>query len=59
MQDARRGEYTALGNPIKLASNDTTINPPPLLGEHSAELLNSLLGIDDAGLAGLRDRGVV
>ena len=59
MQDARRGEYTALGNPIKLASNDIAINPPPLLGEHSAELLNSLLGIDDAGLAGLRDRGVV
>ena len=59
MQDTQRGEYTALGNPIKLASNNTPISPPPLLGEHSAELLNSLLGIEDAELTGLRDRGVV
>ena len=49
VEDAKRGGYTALGNPIKISSNDVAIEPPPLLGEHSGELLGSLLGLDDGG----------
>lgn len=59
MKDAERGEYLALGNPIKVASNDVGIERPPLLGEHSGEALGSLLGLDDADIARLRDDGVI
>ena len=59
MDDAERGEYLALGNPIKVASNDMSVERAPLLGEHSAELLGSLLGLGDADVARLRDGGVI
>ena len=59
MDDAERGEYIALGNPIKIASNDVTIEPPPLLGEHSGEVLGSLLGLGYADVERLRERGVI
>ena len=59
MEDAKRGEYIALGNPIKVASNDVGIEPPPLLGEHSGEVLGSLLGLDGSEVARLRDSGII
>ncbi len=59
MDDANRGRYPALGNPIKIASNDVAIEPPPLLGEHSDELLGSLLGMDDASIERLRSDGII
>lgn len=59
MEDAKRGRYLALGNPIKIASNDVEIERPPLLGEHSGEVLGSLLGLDGSEVARLRDGGVI
>lgn len=59
MDDAERGRYIALGNPIKIASNDVDIEPPPLLGEHAGEVLGSLLGLDDGDIARLRCDGVI
>ena len=59
MKDAKRGEYLALGNPIKIASNDVSIEPPPLLGEHSGEVLGALLGLDSAEVSRLREGGVI
>ena len=59
LEDDARGEYIALGNPIKIASNATAIERPPLLGEHSGELLSSLLGLDAATVARLERNGVV
>ena len=56
---AKRGRYLALGNPIKIASNDVSIEPPPLLGEHSGEVLGSLLGLDSAEVSRLREGGVI
>jgi crotonobetainyl-CoA:carnitine CoA-transferase CaiB-like acyl-CoA transferase len=32
---------------------------PPLLGEHTAEVLSDRLGLDEAEIAELRDRGVI
>jgi crotonobetainyl-CoA:carnitine CoA-transferase CaiB-like acyl-CoA transferase len=47
------------GSPIKLSHHDATIRrPPPLLGEHTAEVLTEL-GYSDADIAALRDTGVV
>ncbi len=59
MDDAKRGEYLALGNPIKIASNDVGIERPPLLGEHAGEVLESLLGLDGFEVERLRDGGVI
>ena len=59
MDDAKRGEYLALGNPIKIASNDVSVERPPLLGEHAGEVLESLLGLDGSEVAKLRDGGVI
>ena len=59
MEDEARGEYPALGNPIKIASNDVEIEPPPLLGEHAGDVLGSLLGLNDGDIARLRDGGVI
>ena len=59
MDDERRGEYLVLGNPIKIASNDVGIEPPPLLGEHSREVLGSLLGLGEADVRRLREDGVI
>jgi len=33
--------------------------PPPLLGQHTDEVLRSLLGKTDADLAALRERGAI
>lgn len=38
--------------------DDQPKNPPPQLGEHTAEVLSEL-GLDEAAVAALRDRGVV
>lgn len=59
MEDEARGKYLALGNPIKIASNDVGIQQPPLLGEHSGEVLETLLGLDDSEVRRLRNSGVV
>jgi formyl-CoA transferase len=59
VDDPARGKYSAFGCPIKIASNPVQILPPPLLGEHSAEVLSSLLGMSSTELAELEDAGVI
>ena len=59
IDDPARGWYTALGNPIKIASNDVQIKPPPLLGEHTGEVLQSLLNLDDDAIQALRQSGAI
>jgi crotonobetainyl-CoA:carnitine CoA-transferase CaiB-like acyl-CoA transferase len=54
------GTVPLVANPIRLS--DTPIRyeaPPPLLGQHSDEILRDLLGLDAAARADLRRRGVV
>ena len=59
MNDPARGEYKIIGCPIKIASNDVEIMPPPLLGEHSDEVLSSMLGMPDDELDELRAANVI
>lgn len=59
MDDPNRGEYLALGCPIKIASNEVEVRPPPLLGEHSKDLLSRLLDMDEAQVERLREGGVI
>ena len=59
LDDPVRGEYRVLGCPIKIWSNTVKIKPPPLLGQHSDEILSELLGFDGEALGALRDSGVI
>ena len=57
VHDPNRGDYLALGCPIKIASNTMTVAPPPLLGQHSDEVLSTVLGLQDKELDRLREEG--
>jgi formyl-CoA transferase len=54
-----RGTYQTVGNPIKLSDSPAEVVRPPLLGEHSAEVLKALCGVDSDQFAQLKKSGVV
>jgi formyl-CoA transferase len=54
-----RGAYQTVGCPIKLSDSPVTVTRPPLLGEHTAELLDEVCGLDAHEVGRLRDDGVV
>jgi formyl-CoA transferase len=54
-----RGTYKTVGCPVKLSDSPVAVSRPPLLGEHTAALLNELCGIDGDEVTKLRENGVV
>jgi formyl-CoA transferase len=54
-----RGTYQTVGCPIKLSDSPAEITRPPLLGEHTGDVLGSLCGVGPEELQRLRDSGVV
>jgi len=49
-----------IASPIRLSETPVDYRqPPPLLGQHTDEVLEELLGLDDAERARLREKGVV
>ena len=54
-----RGPYQTVGCPVKLSDSPAAVTRPPRLGEHTAELLGELCGLDPDVVAKLRERGVV
>ena len=54
------GPWTHVGNPIKLSGStaDVTHRPPPMMGEHTAEVLAEV-GVGDDELEGFRSTGVI
>jgi len=49
-----------IANPVRLSATPADYRlPPPMLGEHTDEVLAARLGLDAAALAGLRERGVI
>jgi crotonobetainyl-CoA:carnitine CoA-transferase CaiB-like acyl-CoA transferase len=54
------GALNLVGSPIKLSATPVrTELPPPLLGEHTQEVLTSVLGWDDERITALRDQEVI
>jgi len=43
-----RGTYQTVGCPIKLSDSPVAVSRPPLLGEHTDVLLESLCGVEPA-----------
>jgi formyl-CoA transferase len=54
-----RGTYQTVGCPMKLSDSPVTVSRPPLLGEHTDDLLASLCGVGPAELQRLHADGVV
>jgi formyl-CoA transferase len=54
-----RGTYQTVGCPVKLSASPVEVNRPPMLGEHTEGVLQSLCGVDPAETRRLRDDGVV
>jgi formyl-CoA transferase len=54
-----RGTYQTVGCPVKLSDSPTEVTRPPLLGEHTAELLAALCGTSADEVLKLRSQGVV
>ena len=59
VDDPRRGVYRTLGCPIKTSYGEPEISPPPMLGEHTRDVLSSLLDLDSGTLAYLERAKVV
>ena len=59
-QHPLRADLPLVSSPIKLEETPVrTDRPPPMLGQHTDEVLGELLGVDAARLATLRDRQVI
>lgn len=57
---AGKGEVDLIGNPLKLSGTPASYRrPPPMLGEHTDELLSEVLGLDAAERDTLRSNGVI
>jgi formyl-CoA transferase len=54
-----RGTYQTVGCPIKLSDSPAEISRPPLLGEHTADVLGALCGVAPDEVKRLRESGVV
>lgn len=54
-----RGKYLTIGNPIKLSDSPTEVQRAPLLGEHTDEILKTVLGLDDDEIAAAREQGAI
>lgn len=52
--------YKVPGNPIKLSdTHEDSFSSPPLLGEHTEEILRTVLSKDDAEIEALRENGAI
>ena len=60
MPHASGTNVQVIANPVRLSATPPDYRmPPPLLGEHTEEVLQDLLGIGAAEMAKLREKGIV
>ena len=57
---AATGPIKLVGSPLKFSETPASYRmAPPTLGQHTEEVLTSLLGLDPASIKALRERGVI
>jgi crotonobetainyl-CoA:carnitine CoA-transferase CaiB-like acyl-CoA transferase len=60
MQHPTVGTIAQIANPLKLSETPVGYHrPPPVLGEHTDEILAEMLGMDGAAIEGLRARKII
>ena len=55
----KRGKYLTVGNPIKLSDSPTEVRRSPLYGEHTEEVLRTLVGLNDEDIQAARQQGAI
>jgi crotonobetainyl-CoA:carnitine CoA-transferase CaiB-like acyl-CoA transferase len=59
-EGAEGGRVQVIANPVRLSETPANYRiSPPLLGEHTEEVLGEVLGLGAEEIAGLRERGIV
>lgn len=59
MEYPPRGKFQTVGCPIKLSESPVDVTRPPMLGEHSARVLERLCGVGADEARKLKEKGVV
>ena len=59
VEHPERGAYLTVGNPIKLSDSPTEVVRSPLLGEHTEEILKSVVGLGDRDIEIARQQGAI
>jgi crotonobetainyl-CoA:carnitine CoA-transferase CaiB-like acyl-CoA transferase len=60
MDHATGGKMKMIANPVKLSETPADYRlPPPVLGQHTDQVLSGKLGLDAAALAALREKGII
>ena len=54
-----RGKYLTVGNPIKLSESPSDVLRSPLLGEHTDDILKTVVGLSDEEIASAREAGAI
>jgi formyl-CoA transferase len=54
-----RGKYVSVGNPIKLSDSPSEVVRSPLLGEHTQEILQDVLGFSEAEIEDIEGSGAL
>lgn len=54
-----RGRYLTVGNPIKLSASPSDVDRAPLLGEHTDEILETVVGLSEDQIKEARDQGAI
>ena len=55
----KRGKYLTVGNPIKLSDSPSDVRPSPQLGEHTEEVLRTVVGLNDDEIQAARQQGAI
>ncbi len=55
----KRGKFLTVGNPIKLSDSPTEVKPSPSLGEHTDEILKTILGLSEGEIEAAHQQGAV
>ncbi|HEV7457116.1 MAG TPA: CaiB/BaiF CoA-transferase family protein [Roseococcus sp.] len=60
MPHASGQEIEVIANPVKLSATPPDYRvPPPVLGQHTAQVLTGMLGMSEAEVAALKDKGIL
>src|SRR6266536_2920636 len=54
-----RGKYLTVGNPIKMSDSPADVRRSPLLGEHTEEVLRTVVGLNDEEIQAARQQGAI
>ena len=54
-----RGTYLTVGNPIKLSDSPSDVQRAPLLGEHTEEILQTIVGLNEKEIEAARAQGAI